>query len=130
MPAKTFWDDEDKTIYCVHMEGQWVWDDFTKAVKEAYVMLAQLDYKVDFVMGFLSPLPEGSALMPLTQAGDNQPANVRHTVMLNQTGRATTMFITSIISAVDEVHEWVGPKFVESMPEARQYLYNLRQQNQ
>ena len=126
MPAKTFWDDEEKTIYCVHMEDEWNWDDFIEAVKKSYEMLGQVEYKVDFVMGFLSPLPAGGAIIPLTYAGENQPPNIRHTVMLNQTGRATTMFMTSLIGAVDAVHEWEGPKFVESMQEARDYLHSLR----
>jgi hypothetical protein len=127
MPVQCFWDDDAKTIYCVHMHDTWTWDEFTNAVKESYAMLGKLDYRVDFVMGFLSSLPEdGSAMMPLTYAGENQPPNIRHTVMLNATGRATTMFMQSIIGAVDAVNEWVGPKFVESMEECRQYLQELR----
>ena len=125
MTAKCFWDDEAKTIYCVHMSDTWVWDDFTNAITETYEFLGKLDYRMDFVMGFFSPLPEGSALAPLTYAGE-QPPNIRHTVFVNATGKATTLFIASLIEAVDNVNEWQGPKFVSSMAEARQYLLSLR----
>lgn len=127
MPAKCFWDDDEKTLYCVHMDDKWTWDDFLKAIKESYAMLGELDYQVDFLMGFLSRLPSGGAIIPLTYAGENQPPNIRHTVILNQSGRATTMFISSLVGAVDAVHDWDGPKFVESMEEAREYLQSLRE---
>ena len=126
MPANCFWDDEAKTIYCVHMSDKWNWDEFMSAIKESYDSLGKLDSRVDFVMGFFSPLPEGSALAPLTYAGE-QPPNIRHTVFVNATGKATTLFISSLIEAVDNMNEWQGPKFVSSMVEAREYLQSLRE---
>jgi hypothetical protein len=121
MPANCFWDDEAKTLYCVHMTDEWVWDDFTNAITETYAYLGKLDFRMDFVMGFFSPLPQGSALAPLTYAGE-QPPTIRHTVFVNATGKATTLFISSLIQAVDDINEWQGPKFVDSMEQARDYL--------
>jgi len=127
MATNCVWDDEARTLYRVEMLDEWTWDDFTAVIKEAYEMLGKLTQKVDFIMAFYSPLPEGSALQPLAYAGV-QPPNIRHTVMLNQTGLGTTLFMSSLIEAVDRVHEWHGPKFVSTLEEARSYLKSLEEQ--
>ena len=53
MPANCFWDDEAKTLYCVHMTDEWEWDDFTNAITETYAYLGKLDSRMDFVMSMI-----------------------------------------------------------------------------
>lgn len=127
MPAEIVWDNEEKTLCCVEMRGEWKWQDFTDKITEAYELIARFDYKVNFVFGFYSKMPEGEKALPhLTFAG-HQPPNIRHTVIVNQSGLASKLFMQSIISSVDKVNEWNGPKFLDTMEEARAYLKRLKE---
>ena len=125
MGVKSLWDDEERTLYRVEVHDEWTWDDFDRAIRAAYDMLEALKRDVDFLIGFYTSLPPGSALPHLTAAGV-QPENIRHTVILNATGLGTTLFISSLVEAVDNVREWQGPKFVSSLEEAREYLKSLK----
>jgi len=127
MSAEIVWDNEAKTLCCVEMRGEWKWQDFSDKIKEAYALIATFDYKVNFIFGFYSNLPEGEKALPhLTFAGQ-QPANIRHTVIVNQSGLASKLFMQSIISSVDKANEWNGPKFLDTMEEARAYLKRLKE---
>lgn len=127
MSAEMLWDDEAKTLCCVEMRDTWQWQDFSDKIKEVYEMIAQLDHEVNVVFGFYSKLPEGERALPhLTRAG-HQPSNIRHTVIVNQSGLASKLFMQSLISTVDKVNEWNGPKFLDTMEDARAYLQRLKE---
>lgn len=127
MSAEIVWDNEEKTLCSVEMRGEWVWKNFTDKIKESYTMIAEFDHDVNFIFGFYSKLPIGEkALQPLTYAG-HQPSNIRHTVIVNQSGLASKLFMQSMVSTVARVNEWNGPKFLDTMEEARAYLQRLKE---
>jgi hypothetical protein len=126
MPVEGIWDDETKTLFRIEMRDRWEWGEFDKVVKTGYDAIKGMKHNVNVIMAFYSDLPSGNAIPHLTYAGI-QPTNVRHTVMINQSGLATDLFIQSLINAVDKVHEWEGPKFVYSLEEARTYLKGLEE---
>ena len=126
MSAEIIWDDEEKTLCSVEMRGDWKWQDFSDKIKEAYEDIATLNHDVNFIFGFYSKMPEGEMALPhLTFAG-HQPPNIRHTMIVNQSGLASKLFMQSLISSVDKVNEWNGPKFLDTMEEARAYLERLK----
>ena len=127
MSAEIVWDNDEKTLCSVEMRDTWAWQDFTDKIKEAYDTIAEFDYDVNFIFGFYSSLPKDErALKPLTYAG-HQPPNIRHTVIVNQSGFASKLFMQSMVTTVAKVNEWNGPKFLDTMEEARVYLQRLKE---
>jgi hypothetical protein len=127
MSAEIVWDDEAKTLCTVEMRDEWKWQDFSDKIKEAYNKIATYGHDVNFVFGFYSKMPEGEKALPhLTLAG-HQPKNIRHTVIVNQSGLASKLFMESLVSSVAKVNEWNGPKFLDTMEEARAYFERLKE---
>ena len=112
------WDNDEKTIWRVETIPGWTWIDFTQAIDAAYEVIAQVDYRVDFVMYFKASLPPGDAIGHLTHAGGTQPPNIYRTVMVNN----STRFLDIIVKNADRKEGWEGPTFFTSMDEARTFL--------
>lgn len=114
------WDEQNDNLYIVKSTIGWSWREFVEAVDEAYALLGQLDHDVNFAMWFQS-LPPGDVSRPMTHAGGTQPANIRHTVIISEVSR----FLELVVRKEDRKQGWVGPKIVQSIEEARDYLSTL-----
>lgn len=112
------WDNAEKTVWRVETNPGWTWTQFTQAIDEAYAVIGQLDYRVDFVMYFKASLPPGDAIGHLTHAGGTQPTNIYRTVMVNN----STRFLDIIVKNADRKEGWEGPDFFTTMEEAREFL--------
>lgn len=118
MPITAGWDNPEQTIYCVQMRGSdWIWPQFGAEIDRAYRLIEMTGRTVDFVMAFYDVLPLGNALGYLSVAG-SQPANVRHTVIVNN----ASPFLELLVRSVDRARGWEGPQFVDSFEAARAYL--------
>lgn len=126
MPYRTMWDEEVEKLYRIEFYDNWTWEEYKEGYTTTYEMLGKLDYKLDLVQGLLSDLPAGSAILNITVAGQ-QPPNIRHTVLLNQTGKTHQQFVEYIVGAVKRMKGWTGPKFVDTLGEARAYIRELRE---
>ncbi|MEL6148057.1 MAG: hypothetical protein AAFV33_07870 [Chloroflexota bacterium] len=118
MPFVSEWDNEAQTVYRIEFTDKWDWDTFTSEVLAVYRMIGERDHNVDIIVGFMSPLPKGDALHNLTYAGSKQPPNLKRTVFINQAGA----LLTAIVHTIATSRGYDGPKFVESVEEARYYL--------
>ena len=125
MPYQCHWDEEVSDLYHIAMTDKWTWQEFREAIKTSYQMLGALDRNVDIIQAFYSDLPIGSAIMHFTYAGE-QPSNIRHTVLLNATSMTNNLFVEFIVDTVDRMKHWQGPKFVQTVEEARTYIKGLR----
>jgi len=127
--TRALWDNEEKSCYRIEFLDNWSWQDFSQIHIESYAMLGKVDRRIDLIVVFLGHVPNGSSMGHLS-AGGVQPDNIRHTVMVNATDLTTQLFVKSMIGTVVKLHEWVGPHFVDSIEEARDYLAGLRQQSE
>lgn len=112
------WDNDERTIYTVICRTGWTWEQFKQAIDKSYEIIGKLDYKVDFVMAFLSMLPTGDVAGYLTHAGGTQPSNIYRTVIVNN----STRFLDIIVKNADRKEGWVGPTIVLTLDEARKFL--------
>ncbi|MGJ3237376.1 MAG: hypothetical protein ACFE0Q_01590 [Anaerolineae bacterium] len=121
MPVHHGWDDEAQTIYTFTMTDSWTWGDFQEALREGYPIIQAADYAVDVIYAYISPLPQENAVQYLMLAGETQPSNCQHTVIVTQQA-----LIHEIVKSVDSVRKWEGPAFFEDLHEARVYLLAQR----
>lgn len=122
MGIKIQWDNSDRTIYLVEMDNDFTWPDFREKVEAAYQTIGVTPHKVDLILCFGQMLPHGDALTHMKFAGGRQPANIRHSVIVNQTGA----FIETVVRRVDRSENWVGPTIVQTIDEARTLLAKLQ----
>ena len=119
MPITHQWDEYSDGLYLVKAEGaDWEWPDFTATIRAIYHDLAAFGQPVNFALWFNGKLPRGNILAQMRVVGGDQPANIRHTVFINNSGKFLEMLITSF----DRANGWEGPGFVASLDEARTYL--------
>ncbi|MGB7340934.1 MAG: hypothetical protein WBC91_18700 [Phototrophicaceae bacterium] len=126
LTTQGLWDNEEHTCYRIEFYEGWSWEDFGTIHKEKYAMLGKLEQHIDLIVLFLGRVPRGSSMGHLSAGGD-QPPNIRHTVMVNATDLTTKIFVKSMIGSIVQLHNWVGPHFVDSLEEARLYLAQLEQ---
>ena len=50
MPVTIDWDNEEKTVVRMGLDGNWTWDEVYPASQEGYAMLESVDYVVDVIM--------------------------------------------------------------------------------
>ena len=124
MPITHYWDNEEKTVYLVEMAGSdWMWPHFSEKIQEAYKILEADGRQVHVIMWFKTIPTSGDAISNLRMGGI-QPKNVRHTVMINNTGRFFEMITQNVVRS----RGWVGPKIVPTLEEARDYLIEKDQE--
>lgn len=124
--TRTLWDNEEKTCYRIELLEGWSWLDFSSVHTVSYTMLGKIEHDIDLIVVFSGKVPTGSSLGHLS-AGGNQPPNMRHTVMVNATDMTTKIFVKSMIGTTVKLNEWVGPHFVDTLEEARDYLASLHE---
>jgi hypothetical protein len=118
------WDNEEKTVYLVEMAGSdWTWPQFSEKIQEAYKILEEDGRRVHVIMWFKTIPTSGDAISNLRMGGI-QPKNVRHTVMINNTGRFFEMITQNVVRS----RGWVGPKIVSTLEDARAYLIEKDQE--
>jgi hypothetical protein len=120
MPITQEWDNPEKTVYRVHVNQPWTWEDFDAAIDTSNrAMAAQAPAKVDLILCINSPLPPGNAMPHMRHAGGNQPPNTYRTVIVNE-----SMLLERIVQTVDKAKRWDGPAIVKTLAEARDLLSN------
>lgn len=124
--TQALWDNEEKTCYRIEFLEGWSWQDFSTVHTIAYGMLGKIERDIDLIVVFSGRVPQTSLIGHLSVGGD-QPTNMRYTVFVNSTDFTTMLFIKSINATVDELQEWVGPHFVDTLEEARDYLAGLEE---
>ena len=50
MPVTVEWDNEEKTVVRMRLDGNWTWDEVYPASQEGYAMLESVSYVVDLIM--------------------------------------------------------------------------------
>lgn len=127
-PTRALWDNEEKTCYRIEFLEGWSWLDFSTVHTIAYGMLGKIERDIDLIVAFSGRVPQTSSIGHLS-AGGEQPANMRHTVFVNSTDFTTMSYVKSLNATVDELQEWVGPHFVDTLEEAREYLAGLLEES-
>jgi len=118
MPIINQWDNDEKTIYTFIMRGTWEWADFQDALRKGYEQIKGVSHAVDVVYVYVSELPQGDAVQYMMLASEAQPKNCHRSVIVNP-GRD---ILKMIVGAIDNMNQWEGPKFVDTLEEARMYL--------
>jgi|GEM_PF-5991961 len=118
MPVVHKWDNEEQTIYTFIMRGSWEWSDYQEALRAGYEQIKSVPHEVDVIYAHISALPEGDAVQYLMLASETQPENCNRSVMVD----AGRDILEMIVSAIDGMREWEGPKFVDTIDEAREHL--------
>ncbi len=120
MPISTQWDDAAQTIYRVNLDAlDWTWAEFTEVIRNSYDLIQSTERTVHLILWFKgSRLPTGNVLAHMRVAGSTQPKNLRHTVLINESGS----FLERIIETVDRTRGWEGPAILDSLAAARDYL--------
>lgn len=116
------WDDEDHTIYHLNFLGVWTWEEWSIAFRDGYAEMGKASHCVDVIIQIQNAVPYGNAVPHIKYAGANQPPNARHTVIVNQSG----IFLETLVKLIVHNNGWVGPAFVNTVPEAREYLQEKR----
>jgi hypothetical protein len=81
MPITQEWDNPDKTIYRLEINGQFTWAEFDAAIEQSnHTMASRAPTRVDIIMCVNAPLPPGNAMPHMRYAGGNQAKNT--TVLL------------------------------------------------
>jgi|GEM_PF-1958860 len=127
--VRGLWDNDEKTCYRIEFLEGWAWQDFSDIHIKSYAMLGQIDRRIDLIVVFLGRVPKDSSMGHLSAGGD-QPPNMRHTVFVNSTDLATKLFVKTMIGTVVDMHEWVGPHFVDSLEDARAYLAEMESKSE
>jgi len=125
MPIINQWDNTEKTVYLFIMYDEWDWSDYQANMRDGYEAIKTVSHKVDIIYAYVSGLPSGDAIHYLTLASEAQPANCYRSVIVNPKGEILQM----MIGAVDNMRNWEGPKFVNTVDEARQYLIQAASEN-
>ena len=125
MAHEAYWDDQIPDLYIIKFLETWTWQEFQQAIASSYEYLKNEQRTLDVVVGFYNQFPLGSAVLHLTFAGE-QPSNIRHTVMINETNINTQQFVETLISSVDRMKGWHGPTFVEDVEQARKTIQKMR----
>ena len=118
MPVIHKWDNDAKSVYTFIMRGKWDWSEFQEALRCGYDEIKAVEHQVDVIYAYISALPEGDAIQYMMMASEQQPENCYRSVMVDP--RKDILQI--IVGAIDDINNWDGPEFTESMDEARQYL--------
>ncbi len=127
MPISHEWDDEAHTAYRIELAGSdWVWQELSDAVREIYRNLGTVEHRVNLIMWFKDALPPGNVLAHMRVIGVAQPPNIRHTVFINNSGQ----FLETLITSFDRANKWTGPRFVQTLAEARTYLAEKNREDQ
>ena len=116
------WDNDDKTCFRIEVHAGWTWDDFKDIHTDSYALLAAENRPIDLMVVYLAQIPTSNGSFSAFSVGGKQPKNIRHTVFVNSTDLGTAMFVQSIIDSVIQINRWTGPKFVDSIEQARDYL--------
>ncbi len=122
MPYTLKWDDEQHTIYHLHLFGEWTWEDWTIAFRQAHAEIGTESHRVDFIIQIQNRIPKGNAAPHFKYAGREQPPNARHSVLVNQSG----IFLELLLKGIIKQHGWDGPKFTETVEEGGEYLLEKR----
>lgn len=117
MPTKAYWDNQDRTIYCVELNADWTWEEFDQIIDDIYGMLDRYGKDVDFILCFNSDLPLGNAVVHLEKGG-TQPPNIKRTVFVNHAGPLLNQFVRR----ADRQNGWDGPEFAPTIEDARKML--------
>lgn len=122
MPYIINWDDEEHTIYHLNFLGVWTWEEWSVAFREGYLEMGKEPHCVDVIIQIQNAVPYGNAVPHLKYSGAKQPPNAQHTVIVNQSG----IFLETLMKSIIQNNGWVGPGFVNTVDEAREYLSKKR----
>ena len=110
--------DDAQTIYVIKLSDMdWEWTEFTDAVARFIPCWGKPGVRCILSCGSMI-ISAGQCDGPHARGRVDAPPNIRHTVIVNATGS----FLESVVTLVDRVQGWVGPKIVPTMEEARDYL--------
>ncbi|MGB1286953.1 MAG: hypothetical protein ACPG7F_10500 [Aggregatilineales bacterium] len=115
-------DKNDADLYIIEFHKGWTWNDWYPAFADIYKMIAQVDHRVDLVIAFYSLLPAGNAIPHLKYAGEKQPPNTRHTIMVNRAGAILPLMVQNIVGVMD----WEGPTWADDIDHAQRILAQKR----
>ena len=118
MPVINKWENDEQTIYSFIMRGEWDWPEYQQTLARGYNEIATIEHNVDVIYAYVSALPPGDAVQYMMLASEGQPANAYRSVIVNP-GRD---ILRMIVGAIDDMRDWDGPQFVDSLDEARTYL--------
>lgn len=121
MNILSVWDNTEKTCFRMELGSGWSWQQFVEEIDKTHAVIAEQVHDVNLIMWFKTSLPPGNSVASLKHSGGTQPPNLRHTVMVN----SSTRFLDIVIKNTDRKQGWVGPKIVQSLDEARDYLKTL-----
>jgi len=117
-----YWDNSDESRFVIALGTGWTWQDYVAIIDEIHAIIAKKNHDVNLIMDWQASLPPGKdAMSALKHSGGTQPPNLRHTVMVNK----STRFLDILVKNTDRKEGWVGPKIVQNLDDAREYLETL-----
>ena len=125
MPIKVTWDNEQKTILHVHVNGAWTWQEMETAIEQVFSLLDSVEHKVDTVFDATGagPIPP-NAFAYLRRMNRATHPNQDNVAVVGMTPLARTLMNT--FSKLYGLAKGSDTRFMATLDEARTYLSELR----
>jgi hypothetical protein len=77
MPARVYWDNEEKSIIVREMSGDWTWEEYFVAIKQVREFLDEVDHHVDIIVDCRETYKFPTAALPnIANANRSYSANM------------------------------------------------------